>query len=184
MASLMIGSFQWKYYQTDFNGLLKRTSLEFGATINCSQMLAYANILSGELTFLEISEKISKDIEIDPEVHRRVVTSTTQKEEHDLMLPINKVYAKNFGLNMDGEYLLDLGNPPPGKIHVFYIVQDDGFVNHYGLFFRSFQRDYAIHIESRTKHVVAESAEVVFYHSDYQKMKIYRSMLPWLASFN
>ncbi len=168
MASLLVGSYQWKGIQTDYAFAPENLDLlPFDATINCNQLIEYAAILTGWATQRRMIDLINQGV-IAPsqEIHQEILDPrTTPARRRRLMMPTNQARAANFGLPSRSERRpFNVSQQAPGAVQrkILFLLENDGFVDHYALFFNGKNGPRVIHITQQTGSVVCEPAEEAF----------------------
>lgn len=182
VASMMVGSYQWKGYDTDFiPWFFDNAPLPIDGTLCCNQMLVYASYFCGvskrDLDLLTEEVSISQ-VELDRAMMVKGIAPLQS------MIEQSQLMAKHLGLpeNEKERVLLSPRKPPQEKIRVFY-VNERGHFAHYGLLIQLNGKSYAIHIDPEVKndfHVAIDPADQAFKFSRSVQAKIYLSMLPWI----
>lgn len=182
VASLMVGSYHWKGYDTDFMPwFFNNIPLPIDGTICCNQMLVYAAYFCGvsKKDLDLITEKVSiNQVELDRAMMESGITPLKSMIEGSQMM------AKHLGLPEHEKERVRLNpkKPPLEKIRVFY-VNEDGHFAHYGLLVQLKEKLHVIHIDPSVTgnvHVAIDPADAAFMQSRAVQAKIYLSMLPWM----
>lgn len=187
LCALMVGSFTWKGFDTDFAlHLTENTSFTLQSTINCSQVLCYASLLGG-MQIDELNEHMTANIAqlsaLDLENHQLLKSGQlSDKDQSLVMKAANPQYARNMGLPDKGRVLWNPKKKSSEPIRIFYCETEGGIV-HYGLLFSGKGQPLALHLypeNPQHKHFVCEEADFVFRVFKKTDAKIYLSMLPWI----
>ncbi len=187
-ASLLIGSQTWEGMYTEFTNRFINTAKEADyfdreGTMCCNQFLLYASFLTGLKSMPFIMDAAVGNIPIPtPEMIKKFERATTNKERTTLKAPINYKAAENLGLIRHNSSLLNLNEKVDRlKIRVFYGVEKNQYVDHFGLIaFIPNHNPQVIQLTQITKKVTCEPANKAFCNQIAANWdKIYISMLPW-----
>lgn len=179
IAALMIGSYQWKPIGTDFHLLKDGVLPPFNATLNCSQFLLMASVLSGETTFAALKNLLLESIPIPTDEEQKIFYKAPNSEAaRKIRMQHNQKMAEMLGLktqDASNHFKPNTSNDSQVKLIAVVNTAQDNFVEHYGLLIQQSGKTKIIELHQSPATFMGVEISL----SKWPGREFYTFMLPW-----